>query len=473
MQEIKGMVEAGKGPPDPALFAQTTVEKLASRIGDVVDSMDEELTQLEHKIEDGETRGVRIRLTEIRTMAAGLRRYLAPQREALDTLFRDRHPLIQGHDSAIREQADRLTRYVEDLDLAREQAILLQDELRGRVGEQQNMRMYVLALVTAVFLPLSFLTGLFGMNVGGLPGVETEDGFFWMEKTTQYLETVAFTLGGVSVTFGQLVLGPLAFIVGIFLIGWLARVLANRLAKHMGADLVHLVRRVIYIIGIVVLVITVLDLINVPLTAFAFVSGAVAIGVGFGAQNIINNFISGWILMWERPIKIGDFLELGDAKGTVESINTRSTRIRRVDGVHLMVPNSNLLENIVVNWTLMDRLARTEVRVGVSYGSPVRRVETLFYQALDEHEAILKEPKPKVIFEDFGDNALVFNSFFWVHADGDRDLRSVRSDIRFRLEELFGKDGIVVAYPQRDVHLDGSLRLLSSNETSKAEAADK
>lgn len=180
MQEIKGMVEAGKGPADPALFAQTTVEKLASRIGDVVDSMDEELTQLEHKIEDGETRGVRIRLTEIRTMAAGLRRYLAPQREALDTLFRDRHPLIQGHDSAIREQADRLTRYVEDLDLAREQAILLQDELRGRVGEQQNMRMYVLALVTAVFLPLSFLTGLFGMNVGGLPGVETEDGFFWV-----------------------------------------------------------------------------------------------------------------------------------------------------------------------------------------------------------------------------------------------------------------------------------------------------
>lgn len=104
--------------------------------------------------------------------------------------------------------------------------------------------------------------------------------------------------------------------------------------RQVEADVIHLVRRVFYIVALAILAITTLDLLNVPLTAFAFVSGAVAIGVGFGAQNIINNFISGWILMWERPIRIGDFLEIGEAYGTVESINTRSTLIRRTDGAH-------------------------------------------------------------------------------------------------------------------------------------------
>ena len=205
--------------------------------------------------------------------------------------------------------------------------------------------------------------------------------------------------------------------------------------------------------------ITALDLLGIPLAAFAFITGAIAIGVGFGAQNIINNFISGWILMWERPIKIGDFLEVGDARGTVESINTRSTRIRRIDGVHMLIPNSYLLENIVVNWTLVDRLTRTQVRVGVCYGSPVKRVAELLEQAVTEQEEVLTEPEPRVIFEDFGDNALVFDAYFWVNATADRDLRVTRSNVRFRIEALLAENDIVIAFPQRDVHLDGAITI--------------
>jgi small-conductance mechanosensitive channel len=171
--------------------------------------------------------------------------------------------------------------------------------------------------------------------------------------------------------------------------------------------------------------------------------------------------------MWERPIRIGDFLEVGDTRGTVEAINTRSTRIRRVDGVHLLVPNSFLLENTVVNWTLVDRRTRTTVRVGVQYGSPVRKVSELMEQAAVEHEAILADPVPLVIFEDFGDNALIFDVYFWVLATGDRDLRVIRSDLRFRIEALFAQNGIVVAFPQRDVHIDGALSIapLSGSDT--------
>ena len=251
---------------------------------------------------------------------------------------------------------------------------------------------------------------------------------------------------------------------GYLVIRWLANVVTKRLsARKLQPDIVHLIRRIFYILAFIVLAITTLDLLNVPLTAFAFVSGAVAIGVGFGAQNIINNFISGWILMWERPIRIGDFLEIGGNTGTVESIDTRSTRIRRVDGVHMLVPNSALLENTVVNWTLIDNLIRNKIRVGVAYGSPAKRVAELILQATTEHEATLADPAPRVIFEDFGDSALIFDTFFWINAEGERDLRVVRSDIRFRIVELFEANDIVIAFPQQDVHIDGAVTLLSNS----------
>jgi small-conductance mechanosensitive channel len=200
---------------------------------------------------------------------------------------------------------------------------------------------------------------------------------------------------------------------------------------------------------------TVLSLLRIPLTAFAFVSGAIAIGVGFGAQNIINNFISSWILMTERPVRIGDFIEIDDSKGIVEEIGNRSTRIRRTDGVHLLVPNSQMLERKVTNWTLIDRDIRSTVRVGVAYGSPARKVEALIRQAVEADPEIKTEPAPVVIFEDFGDSALIFDVYFWAELTSERDQRLIRSGLRFRIDELFRENGIVIAFPQRDVHLGG------------------
>jgi small-conductance mechanosensitive channel len=137
----------------------------------------------------------------------------------------------------------------------------------------------------------------------------------------------------------------------------------------------------------------------------------------------------------------------------VESIGNRSTRIRRVDGVHLLVPNSQMLERVVINWTLVDRRFRTSVRLGVAYGSPVRLVEKLLYQAVGEQEEVLLEPRPFVVFDDFGDSALIFEAVFWCQARAERELRMVRSDIRYRLDELFREHGVVIAFPQRDIHL--------------------
>jgi len=164
--------------------------------------------------------------------------------------------------------------------------------------------------------------------------------------------------------------------------------------------------------------------------------------------------------MWERPIKIGDFLEMGEVRGTVEAINTRSTRIRRVDGVHLLIPNSYLLENTVTNWTLMDKLVRTSVIVGVAYGSDVDLVRRLLEQSADEHPDVLKQPERMVVFDDFGDSALVFELNVWVYATAERGLRMIRSDLRFRIDELFRENDVTISFPQRDVHIDGELRMV-------------
>ncbi len=277
------------------------------------------------------------------------------------------------------------------------------------------------------------------------------------------LSSQIMTISEQPISLGDLLMIPLFVIVGIFVTKWAVKLITNRLTtKKTDPNIIHLLQRVLYVIAIAIIAITILDLINIPITAFAFLSGAIAIGFGFGAQNIINNFISGWILMWERPIRIGDFLEVEDAKGIVEEINTRSTRIRRVDGVHLLIPNSKLLENTVVNWTLVDRLVRTSVKVGVAYGSPAKKVAALILQATEEESAVLKDPKPLVTFEDFGDNSLNFESTYWIHSNVEGGLRITRSNIRFRLDELFEENNIVIAFPQRDVHLDGSLTLINT-----------
>ncbi len=273
--------------------------------------------------------------------------------------------------------------------------------------------------------------------------------------TTVWNYTLLTAPGGQSITVGQILSVLLLLVVGYLLsriVGWLiGRKLA---ATKLRPDIIFTLKRVAFFAILILVVLTALSLLGIPLTAFAFATGALAIGVGFGAQNIVNNFISGWILIAERPIRIGDFIEIAEFTGTVEHIGNRSTRIRRVDGVHLLVPNSLLLEQTVVNWTLVDLEIRGFVRVGVAYGSPVQEVAALITQAVKEHDAVKAEPEPAVFFEDFGDNALIFDTYFWCDVSSERGMRRVRSDIRFRISQLFEDAGIVIAFPQRDVHLD-------------------
>lgn len=179
IEDLRIGIEAGTGPQHPGQFVAMLVEKLANRISDVVDMIDGELTSIETELDEKKdnARQIQQRLSEIRKQTAMIRRYLAPQREALAELYRNGKHLSEDDCYSIRYQTDRITHYVEDLDLARERALVLHGELQNKIAEQQNSRTYLLSIVATIFLPLSFLTGVFGMNVAGLPGVENPDAF--------------------------------------------------------------------------------------------------------------------------------------------------------------------------------------------------------------------------------------------------------------------------------------------------------
>jgi small-conductance mechanosensitive channel len=230
--------------------------------------------------------------------------------------------------------------------------------------------------------------------------------------------------------------------------------LARKLAKtDLRADSVNVIKRISFYSILALVIITIMGLLGIPVTAFAFATGAIAIGIGFGAQNIINNFISGWILIAERPIRVNDFIEVDGFTGTVKEVGTRSTLVHRLDGVHVLVPNSKLLENTVINWTLVDGLIRTVVRVGVAYGSDPKEVMTLIEHCVVSQKEVLVEPKPEFIFDDFGDSALIFDAYFWCDIGAGRTLRSIRSEVRMSISRSFNDAGVVIAFPQRDIRL--------------------
>ena len=259
-----------------------------------------------------------------------------------------------------------------------------------------------------------------------------------------------------GVTVGKSVGAALLFIFGYLLASWLARRLERTLSSRfgVGAAQARTVRRwALTLVAFLLLVLT-LNLAQIPLTVFAFLGGALAIGVGFGTQTIIKNFISGLILLMERQIRVGDIVDIDGTTGTVSEVNLRSSTIKGFDGIAAIVPNSTLLEGKVTNWTMSDPKVRRSVRVGVAYGSATDEVARRMLDCAQRHGLVVKQPEPQVLFEDFGDSTLTFALYFWIDVQAGTSGQVVMSDLRFMIEKSFAEGGISMAFPQRDVHLD-------------------
>jgi len=261
-----------------------------------------------------------------------------------------------------------------------------------------------------------------------------------------------FTGAKIPVPLGMLLRALLFFLIGY----WVATRVANRVQTtivtrgRIAEAQARTLRNWVMIIVVAALVLGTLKFLHIPLTVFAFFGGALAIGVGFGTQTLIKNFISGIIVLAERKVRVGDILDVDGVVGTVVEVNTRSSIIRSADDVETMIPNSLFLENRVTNWTLSSPKMRRSLRVGVAYGADTRKVMDVLTECAGRHGRICKEPDPFAVFEDFGGNAMIFILYFWVELGPQSNVAVITSDLRLMIEKRFGESGIALPTPQRE-----------------------
>ena len=258
----------------------------------------------------------------------------------------------------------------------------------------------------------------------------------------------------VHITVGTIVLGvlgiALSFIIARRISAFLSRAAERRFQLAVGHAV--FVDKLAYYVLATLFTLTVLNWLSIPLTVFAFVGTALAIGVGFGTQTLMNSFISGIILLFERTVRVGDIIEVNGETGTVTQLGTRCSRVRKGNGVELIVPNSLFLSNTVVNWTLSDPNHCYEISVGLAYGTDSAQAIALLQRVVTEQPEVLKTPAPAVYFDSFGDSALTFTIVYWLATNGP-NTRKVASDMRLKIDRLCREAGIEIPFPQRDVNL--------------------
>ena len=267
--------------------------------------------------------------------------------------------------------------------------------------------------------------------------------------------------GSTSITVGKLLRAIIIFAIGIVLSIWAGRIGEKVAVGHFGLDAAHarILHKWLFALGLIVLVIFVLLWVHIPLSIFAFLGGTIAIGLGFGMQNLLKNLISGLMLLFERPFRPGDLIEVGTLRGKVMEVGIRSSTIRDINGIDTLIPNSTFLEQNVTNWMYENSKVRFCIIVGVSYGSAVKEVAGLLLECAARHRLVLDDPEPEAIFEKFDADSLKFCLYYWLEIGPKVLAWRVASDLHFMIEKSLREHGIVIAFPQQDIHFDSKTPL--------------
>ncbi len=279
----------------------------------------------------------------------------------------------------------------------------------------------------------------------------------WVAQVDSVINYHLFSIGNATITPLNIFYIVLFTVLLIFISNTVKRLLVARVLGHTTLDLGAqqaigtILRYIIITIGFLVI----LQTVGIDLTTLNVLAGAVGIGVGFGLQNVANNFISGLIILFERPIKAGDRIEVDDVHGEVKSIGARSTIIRTNDNIAIIVPNSKFISENVINWSHETDVIRFKIPVGVSYDSDVDLVTKLLIEVAKENDDVAKEPPPSVRFLKFDDSALYFELRAWsrarLHKPG-----LFTSNLNYGIIRKFRENKIEIPFPQRDLHIRSS-----------------
>ena len=347
------------------------------------------------------------------------------------------------------------------------------EELRGRLDEinKQNQR-----LVRAVVV-ITLVLGTWGIWADSLPAL----GALKRVELWTYTTKVAAQVSGpdgttlqqmtdriVPVTLADAGLGLLVVILTVAAVrnipGLMEVVVLQRMRLDSGARyaMTTLLRYTIAVVGIILA----FRMIGIGWSSVQWLVAAMTVGLGFGLQEIFANFVSGLIILFERPIRIGDTVTIGETAGTVTRIRIRATTVTDWDRKELIVPNKEFVTGRLVNWSLSDKVMRVIMRVGIAYGSDTDLAEKILYEKAREHRLVLKDPEPLVLFSAFGDNSLSFE--LRVYIDGIEHYLQVWHDLNMAIDKAFRRTGITVAFPQRDTHLNTlkplEIRILPADE---------
>ncbi|MGE5811175.1 MAG: mechanosensitive ion channel family protein [Ignavibacteria bacterium] len=270
----------------------------------------------------------------------------------------------------------------------------------------------------------------------------------------QYFDFTVIKIGETELTLWTLVYLFFLLFLLIFITGKIRRWVIYKLLSKSKTDLGvriavgTIIRYIILVIGFVIA----LQTVGIDLSTLTILAGALGVGIGFGLQNITNNFVSGIIILFERPIKVGDRIEVGEIRGDVVRISMRSTEVVTNDNISIIVPNSEFISSTVINWSHIDRNVRLNFPIGVSYKSDPEQVRKTLLQVADENPGVLKEPKSDVLIDEFGENSIYFNLRVWTREYINRP-GVLKSQLYYEILKKFRQNNIEIPFPQRDIHI--------------------
>jgi small-conductance mechanosensitive channel len=272
-------------------------------------------------------------------------------------------------------------------------------------------------------------------------------------EVVNILNKISFSSGNINISLLMVIKG----IITLFIFFWIAMKLSSysekkikKLSTLTPSIRVLLTKIFKFIIFTAVILITMSSL-GIDLTALAVVGGAVGVGVGFGLQKIVSNFISGIIILLDKSVKPGDVIEIDDVYGEIKSIGLRYISVLTLDGKEYIIPNEDLITQKVINWSYSDNLVRTSVSVGVSYNSNVEKAMELLEEAIDKVDRILKNPSPRIFLNEFADSSVNIEVKFWIR-DPENGINNIKSEVNKNIWSLFKENNIEIPFPQQDIH---------------------
>ena len=275
------------------------------------------------------------------------------------------------------------------------------------------------------------------------------------ELFVDFLEGLEVNLGNFQLSLMMIIRGVVMLAILFWIASWSEKYFRRRLQRssNLTPSVRVLVQKTIRVILYAAAFMLALSSIGIDLSAFAFLGGAVGVGIGFGLQTIVSNFISGIIIILDKSIKPGDVIEIGEVFGTVRTLNTRFVSVVTLAGKEYLIPNESFITNEVINWSYSDDLVRLDTTVGVGYDSDLKKVQELILQAMNDHERIIRDPDPVCLLKEFGDNTVDFELRFWIK-DPAKGIANIRSEVLMDVWDLLAENDVNIAFPQRDLHFE-------------------